>query len=154
MTSADGAGPLVVVGLDGSASSVAALSWAAEYADATGGTVRAVLAWHYPAAGPAPAGPAPGVVTEEVRQSLQDNLDRAVAKVYSDRPAARLETRMSFGHPAQVLIDESQTADLLVVGQRGRGAFTGMLLGSVSIHCVTNAECPVIVVRGRSGQGE
>jgi nucleotide-binding universal stress UspA family protein len=46
-----------------------------------------------------------------------------------------------------VLIDESAQADLLVVGHRGRGAFTGMLLGSVSVHCVNGAHCPVVVVR-------
>jgi nucleotide-binding universal stress UspA family protein len=47
-----------------------------------------------------------------------------------------------------VLVNESEGADLLVVGNRGHGAFHGMLLGSVSIHCVTNATCPVVVVRG------
>jgi nucleotide-binding universal stress UspA family protein len=46
--------------------------------------------------------------------------------------------------------EESRQADLLVVGHRGHGAFTGMLLGSVSMHCVTNAACPVVVVRSRS----
>ena len=58
------------------------------------------------------------------------------------------ETRLSYGHPAQVLIDESAEADLLVVGHRDREAFTGMLLGSVSVHCVNGAHCPVVVVRG------
>jgi len=47
-----------------------------------------------------------------------------------------------------VLIEASKEADLLVVGSHGRGAFTGMLVGTVSIHCVTGAFCPVVVVRG------
>ena len=55
---------------------------------------------------------------------------------------------MAYGHPAEALIGESEDASLLVVGYRGHGAFPGMLVGSVSIHCVTNARCPVVVVRG------
>jgi nucleotide-binding universal stress UspA family protein len=47
----------------------------------------------------------------------------------------------------KALIEASKSASLLVVGSRGHGAFSGMLLGSVSIHCVTSASCPVTVVR-------
>ena len=57
----------------------------------------------------------------------------------------------AYGHPAQALIEASNEADLLVVGSHGHGAFTGMLVGSVSIHCVTGAFCPVVVVRGSDG---
>lgn len=53
------------------------------------------------------------------------------------------------GHPAPVLIDTSRSADLLVVGSHGHGAFTGMLLGPVSQHCVQHATCPVLVYRPR-----
>lgn len=49
-------------------------------------------------------------------------------------------------HPAEALIDVAAEADLLVVGSRGRGGFSGLLLGSVSQQCVTHARCPVIVV--------
>jgi nucleotide-binding universal stress UspA family protein len=51
------------------------------------------------------------------------------------------------GHPAQVLLDAGETAELLVVGNRGHGGFSGMLLGSVSQYLVTHAHCPVVVVR-------
>jgi nucleotide-binding universal stress UspA family protein len=109
-----------------------------------------VLAWHYPgAAGGPPTGVAPSVVREETEQRVSGELAEAVARVYPETSAASVETRVSYGHPAQVLIDESKDADLLVVGSHGHGSFTGMLLGSVSIHCVTNASCPVVVVRGR-----
>jgi nucleotide-binding universal stress UspA family protein len=64
------------------------------------------------------------------------------------RPRRMCRTEVAYGHPSQVLVEKSKTADLLVVGNRGHGAFTGMLVGSVSIHCVTNAVCPVVVVRG------
>jgi nucleotide-binding universal stress UspA family protein len=139
---------LVVVGVDGSAHSVAALDWAARYAAATGATVRAVFAWHYPTA----AGLPPGVTPEPVRHQTEDlerhHLDDAVAQVYPPEARAEVDAQIAYGHPAQVLIDMSKEADLLVVGGSGHSAFTGMLLGSVSIHCVTGAFCPVTVIRG------
>ncbi len=147
--SADDVARVVVVGVDGSEESIAALRWAARYQAATGATVRAVVSWHFPAAaGPAPYGVAPKPISDEVRANMQETLDKAVAEVYGSAPPDRLETKVDYGHPAQVLVDESEHADLLVVGHRGHGAFTGMLIGSVSIHCVTHSHCPVVVVRG------
>jgi nucleotide-binding universal stress UspA family protein len=140
---------VVVVGVDGSAESIAALGWARNYAAAAGAKVRAVHAWHYPAAfGIAPEGKAPRSVTSEVEQRVRDDLAKAVAQVYPEQADAQAETALRYGHPVEVLVDESKTASLLVVGHHGHGAFTGMLFGSVSIHCVTSAACPVVVVRG------
>jgi nucleotide-binding universal stress UspA family protein len=146
---------LVVVGVDGSPQSVAALHWAARYAGATGAAVRAVFAWHYPtAAGEAP----PGVAPEPVRHQMEDlerrHLDDAVAQVYPPEARGEVDAQIAYGHPAQVLIGMSKEADLLVVGGSGYGAFTGMLAGSVSIHCVTHAFCPVTVVRGTEADAE
>jgi nucleotide-binding universal stress UspA family protein len=150
MTEAGAAPQVVVAGVDGSAHSIAALSWASRYAAATGATVRAVLAWHYPATvGGPPVGVAPDPVRQETEEQMRQHLAEAVAKVYPDPSAAAVETRVRYGHPAPVLIEESQDADLLVVGSHGHGAFTGMLVGSVSLHCVNNAACPVVVVRSR-----
>jgi nucleotide-binding universal stress UspA family protein len=140
--------PVVAVGIDGSAESIAALGWASRYAAATGAKVRAVHAWHYPAALGVPEGKAPEQVTGEVEQRMRDELAQAVAQVYPDPARAQVETAVRYGHPVQVLIDESKNADLLVVGHHGHNAFTGMLVGSVSIHCVTSAACPVVVVSG------
>jgi nucleotide-binding universal stress UspA family protein len=143
---------LVVVGVDGSAESVHALGWAARYATATGARVQALLAWHYPAAaGQAPVGVAPEPVRSQTEARERATLDEAIGKAYSGQLGQAAEARFSYGHPAQVLIDASREADLLVVGHRGHGAFTGMLLGSVSIHCVTGAFCPVVVVRDSDG---
>jgi nucleotide-binding universal stress UspA family protein len=137
---------LVVAGVDGSAESVAALKWAAAYASATGAALRAVIAWHYPTAvGPAPSGTAPASVSEEVRENMATVLARTVTAA---APGVEVDQVVGYGHPAQLLVDASQEADLLVVGCRGHGAFTGMMVGSVSIHCVTHAHCPVVVVRG------
>lgn len=148
MTNESGHRPLVVVGVDGSAESVTALRWAARYAAASGASVRVVLAWHRPpGAGVAPAD-ASGPASAQARRRIESDLARAVAEVYPDPAAAGVETAICDGHPAQVLIDESKNADLLVVGHRGQGAFTGMTLGSVSIHCVGHASCSVAVIRG------
>jgi len=144
----EGDGGLVVVGVDGSEESVAALRWAGAYAKATGATVRALIAWHYPdVAGMAPVGHAPAPIRHESLQHVQDTLDQAVRKVYPDPAAAGAQTRIAYDHPSQALVEASREASLLVVGSRGHGAFTGMLLGSVSMHCVTGAFCPVTVVR-------
>ena len=141
---------LVVVGVDGSEESVAALGWAARYASAVGAQVRVIAARHYPAAaGTAPVGVAPEPVRAQAEQYVREHLTAAIAKVYQGSAADHVETKLAYGHPAQVLLEESNDADLLVVGHRGRGAFTGMLVGSVSTHCVTHATCPVVVVRTR-----
>lgn len=142
--------PHVVVGVDGSPESIQALAWAARYASATGATISAVHAWHYQAAGPAPAGQPPQVITDEVRAMMHETLDKALNQVFGTTKPDKVGTKVAYGHPAMVLVNESEGADLLVVGNRGHGAFHGMQLGSVSIHCVTNATCPVAVVRRSS----
>jgi nucleotide-binding universal stress UspA family protein len=152
MTSGSSGQELVVVGVDGSAESVRALTWAVRYASATGARVQALLVWHYPdAAGQAPVGVAPEPIRRQTEKQMHAALDDAIAKAHDGQEAAGVEKRLGYGHPAQVLIDASGEADLLVVGRHGHGAFTGMLLGSVSIHCVTGAFCPVVVVRDSDG---
>jgi nucleotide-binding universal stress UspA family protein len=152
MTGEGGGQELVVVGVDGSAESVAALRWAARYATATGARVQALLAWHYPGAvGGPPIELTPEAVHEHTEAEMRETLDAAVAKAYDGQEAAGVEKGTPYGHPAQTLIEASREADLLVLGSHGHGAFTGMLVGSVSIHCVTGAFCPVVVVRAREG---
>jgi nucleotide-binding universal stress UspA family protein len=149
MNSEGGGQELVVVGVDGSAESVAALRWAARYAAATGARVRTLLAWHYPGAvGGPPVEKAPEAIHEQTDAHMHETLDAAIAKAYEGQEATGVEKSTAYAHPAQALIEASKEADLLVVGHRGHGAFTGMLVGSVSIHCVTGAFCPVVVVRG------
>jgi nucleotide-binding universal stress UspA family protein len=151
--SSEGSGQeLVVVGVDGSAQSVAALRWAARYATATGARVRALVAWHYPGAvGGPPTEVAPKTVHDQTEAQMHETLDAAIAQAYEGQDSAGAEKHTAYGHPAQALIEASKEADLLVVGRHGRGAFTGMTLGSVSIHCVTGAFCPVLVVRHGNG---
>jgi nucleotide-binding universal stress UspA family protein len=152
MSSESSGHELVAVGVDGSAESVEALRWAARYATATGARVRALLAWHYPTAvGEEPVGVAPEAIRAQTEAQMNETLDAAIAQAYEGQDSAGAEKHTAYGHPAQALIEASKEADLLVVGRHGRGAFTGMLLGSVSIHCVTGAFCPVVVVRGSNG---
>jgi nucleotide-binding universal stress UspA family protein len=139
-------GVRIVVGVDGSPLSVAALRWALRQAELTGAAVDVVYAWHMPAAdGWAPA--------MELAQSLvragEQGLVDAVAEVAGDRPAVPVHTRVTEGNAAAVLLQAAEGAALLVVGSRGHGGFVGALLGSVSQHCVQHAPCPVVVVRGK-----
>lgn len=147
MASDSEAGQVVVVGVDGSDPSIAALNWAGRYGAATGASVQALHIWHYPTGAGLPPGITPESVTDEVTANQRKELGEAIDKAHLD-PDAHVEARIAYGHPAQVLIDESKTASLLVLGYKGHGGFTGMLTGSVSLQVVHHAECPVVVVRG------
>ena len=147
MASDGESGQVVVVGVDGSDPSVAALSWASRYGAATGATVRAVRVWHYPTAAGLPPGKTPEPVENEVEGWVRDELSQAVTKANPDS-SAQVETKIVYGHPAEALIDESRGESLLVLGHRGHGGFAEALTGSIVIHCVNHAACPVVVVRG------
>jgi len=147
MASEGDARPPAVVGVDGSDGSVAALRWAVRYGAATGTPVRAVLVWHYPtAAGQPPVGHAPEAVTQEVEGHEAAILREAIRKAAADAPGADVHGEVVYGHPVEVLIEESGHADVLVVGRRGHEGFLARHLGSVSLHCVNAAQCPVVVV--------
>jgi nucleotide-binding universal stress UspA family protein len=75
-------------------------------------------------------------------------LEESVGAVLGAHPEIAATTEVVEGHPALVLVDASKTAALLVVGSRGHGEFTGMLLGSVSEFLSTHAHCPVVIIRG------
>jgi nucleotide-binding universal stress UspA family protein len=141
----NGGKQLVVVGVDGSTESEAALRWAGGYAAGIGARLRAVMAWHYHSTVGPTTGRTPKPVTDEVSAEMTETLTTTIAKADL---GVSVEPTLGYGHPAEVLVGESAQADLLVVGNRGHGAFTGMLVGSVSMHCVTHAHCPVVVVRG------
>jgi nucleotide-binding universal stress UspA family protein len=146
MASDGESGQVVVVGVDGSDPSVAALTWASRYGAATGATVRAVRVWHYPTAAGLPPGKTPEPVETEVEGWVRDELSQAVTKANPDS-SAQVESKIVYGHPAEALIDESRGESLLVLGHRGHGGFAEALTGSIVIHCVNHAACPVVVVR-------
>lgn len=137
---------VILVGIDGSESSVAALKWAAGQARLTGCSLEVVTAWQYPVTfGWAPAWPPEFDPAKEAAEAL----DGIVADALGGEPRIDVRQIVVEGHPAQVLVEASDRAEHLVVGSRGHGAFTGMLLGSVSEHCASSASCPVTVVRHR-----
>ncbi|MGO9342651.1 MAG: universal stress protein [Acidimicrobiales bacterium] len=137
----------VIVGVDGSDSSLEALRWAVDYGRAVGAVVQAIRTWHYPWA----MQTAPAQTDASVEKQIQGELDDAVARAGIDTSDVTVERVVKEGHASLVLVNESATADLLVVGSRGRGEFAGMLLGSVSQHCAHGAHCPVVIVRHDRG---
>jgi nucleotide-binding universal stress UspA family protein len=140
----------IVVGVDGSPGSRKALAWAMTQARLTGATVEAVAAWEEPVmllGYGYPIGETGNLEGDGLAAITQKIVDDTVAAVVAEQgEPAGVRTRTVMGHPAQVLTDAAVGAQLLVVGSRGHGTFAGMLLGSVSQHCVQHANCPVVVV--------
>jgi len=146
MTSEDTeGGDVVVVGVDGSEPSRDALRWAVHYARTTGAIVRAVTVWHFPAS--FGWGSALAIPEADLEGDARAALKATVEQVAGTEGAFTLQTEVVEGPPALMLLRAAADADLLVVGSRGHGAFAGMLLGSVSEHCVHHANCPVVVIR-------
>ena len=140
----------IVVGVDGSDSSRAALEWAYDEAAHHGAVLTVVNAWHPPSLPMAPPyGHLPPEDYEhQPRREAMALLEQFTSQLVPMTPAVDVRTSVEEGkNPAEVLIDRSAEADLLVVGSRGHGGFIGMLLGSVSQHIVGHANCPVVIVR-------
>ena len=140
-------GPRVVVGIDFSAGSRAALVFALEDAARRGVPVDAVSAYRPPDYW-MDFNAVSAYEPERLREAALDRLRTFVADVLPDgpQPPPPVHLRTAMGTAADVLTLESHDADLLVVGSRGHGGFAHMLLGSVSIQCTQHASCPVTVV--------
>ena len=139
----------IVVGIDNSAASAEALRWALAHARLTGGSVEAVAAWQMPLMYASAYGwTPPGIHDDEgIARYAEKALAETVAQVMDgeDNPVG-VTIRVLEGPAAQVLLAAGKGAELLVLGSRGHGAFAGMLLGSVSQHCVQHATCPTVVI--------
>jgi nucleotide-binding universal stress UspA family protein len=141
----------IVVGVDGSPSSVAALRWAINEAELTGDTVEAIIVWQYSfAAGGYGWAPIVADYDIDLRAIAEKALTEAVDKAAGPECQVTIERRVIEGYAATELVDASADADLLVVGSRGHGTFTDALIGSVSQNCAHHAKCPVVIVRGRN----
>lgn len=141
--------PVIVVGIDGSRCSEDALRWAAKQAQLTDAEVHAVIAWQSPSS----YGYYVDYSDADAAADAEKTLERVISESLDIPASAPVTSVVVKGRPAEVLVDASRSADLLVVGGCGRGAFTGMLLGSVSQHCVQHATCPVVVVRSSAQDG-
>lgn len=140
-------GHRIVAGVDGSASSLAALRWAIRQAEPTDSSVDAVMAWESPAA----SGFGWGIgMTDstDYGELATKTVTEAISSVAGSACPVTVRPMTGVGNAAQVLLDASDGADLLVVGCRGHGGFASALLGSVSQHCTHHAHCPVVVIRG------
>jgi len=145
----------IIVGVDGSDSSRAALRWAADAAAAQGVGLRAIAAWQYPAQAATPAGPVRLPGPDEMDQQTCDSL-RGIVREVLGSSAGPVEIEAGRGPASTVLLGAAarSEADMLVVGARGLGGFSGLLLGSVSQQCVEYSPCPVVVLRDDSGPAD
>jgi nucleotide-binding universal stress UspA family protein len=136
----------VVVGVDGSAAARAALEWAVQDARRRGCRVDAVSAWHPDygfVIGAESAAVVMSMSPEAMRAAAQAGLDKAVEGL----EGVEIRRILVEADPRTALVDASEDAELLVVGNRGHGAIVEAILGSVSSHCVHHAACPVVVIR-------
>jgi nucleotide-binding universal stress UspA family protein len=159
---------VIVVGVDGSPGSDAALRWALAEAKLRGVALRAVTVYEppqLPLAGPLAGAPgvlAPPAGTEEeverARSALattaQRVLDDALARLGDEaRAGVTIESAPLEGSAAETLIDAGRDAELLVLGSRGRGGFVGLLLGSVSQQCAQHPPCPAVILPPPEDEG-
>jgi nucleotide-binding universal stress UspA family protein len=144
----------IVVGIDGTEHSAAALRWAADEAALRSATLVVVHAWSFiPITTPADSGLVPMAWT--------DNMDVLDASRAAAERTAAAQTREVLGEkndavvkvvegaPVAALLEAAAEADLLVVGNQGRGNFASALLGSTSAEVADAAPCPVVIVRAQ-----
>jgi nucleotide-binding universal stress UspA family protein len=136
----------IVVGVDGSKCSQAALEFAAEEAAFRGARLLVVSAWEVPQSAVLVAGAAPGII-DSFREEAETIVREAVARATRLQPSVSCESRVIEGHPGHMLLEQAREATLAVVGSRGRGGFASLLLGSVSQQVVHHSPCSVVVVR-------
>ncbi|MER7505047.1 universal stress protein [Nonomuraea pusilla] len=142
----------IVVGFDGSEPSLDAVNWAGREAalrEATLHIVHAVARWTPDVL----LVPEPSGWDVEAEAAARRQLEEAALRARAGRPHLPVTTDLAAGSAAEALIAAAEGADLLVVGSRGRGGFTALLLGSVSRHVATRAPCPVAVVPQPRGAG-
>jgi nucleotide-binding universal stress UspA family protein len=137
----------IVVGIDGSEYSPAALQLAGRMASALKAPVEVItcLGWsdfYLPSRLPPGNLEAPEQLESVARRLVDEAIERAYG---TDRPD-NLSVTVKEGAPAKVLVEESRNAQLLVVGRRGHGGVLGQFIGSVSAACSAHAHCPVLVV--------
>jgi nucleotide-binding universal stress UspA family protein len=143
----------IVVGVDGSEASKAALRFALEEARLRQSSLRVIYAWKHavgglythPTGAPGRRPPSPPKSRAQKEQEWLRGFVRTVV------PRADVEMTESAveGDPVPALLEAAKEAELLVVGSRGQGGFAGLLLGSVSQQCAQHAPCPVVIVRRR-----
>ena len=134
----------IVVGVDGSDGSDIGLDWAIEQAIRCDAELVLVHGWTYPYQGPRTGVSEP---RDDMRLDAMRTLEVSALRVKNVAPALRCHSIISEQSPAKAIIDAGKEADLVVVGSRGHGGFSALLLGSVSRTVLQHAAVPVVVVR-------
>ena len=134
----------VVVGVDGSPQSRRALRWAAQEAKLRNAHLSVIHAYSLPHLGAEQA--LSTEVIARVQREAKDLVENEVDELGEMAAGLDVSCAAAEGGPAQVLLEVAREADLLVVGSRGRGGFTALLLGSVSQQCAHHTACPVVIV--------
>lgn len=140
----------IVVGIDGSDHSTRALRVAAVLAQALKHRLHVIGCWSRPDVYLAAQIPVDGFPDRDPMEWETARLvTDAVERVFGLERPRGLITGIRYGHPAQILVQESARARLLVVGRRGQGGFLGLRLGSVSSACIAHAHCPILIVNSQ-----
>ncbi|NMH99306.1 universal stress protein [Pseudonocardia acidicola] len=141
------AGAPVVAGVDGSDSALEAVRWAAREAARRGSPLRLVNAFGWMSTERVTDPGLGDSYREVLLDAARDEVARAAAAATETAPGVQIDRQVSSGYPVAVLTNESASAQLVVVGNRGLGGFSGLLAGSVAIALAAHAACPVVVVR-------
>lgn len=137
----------IVVGIDDSDSARQALHWAMNEAELRKVPVHAIHTLTYVTWAEPWVIPSVDNVRESVMADAKSFLSTEIEKALQEHVGVQVEQVVAEGPAAEILIEASKDAEMVVVGSRGRGGFAGLLLGSVSQHVVHHAHCPVVVVR-------
>ena len=144
----------IVVGVDGSSSARRALKWAVTEAEAWGAELTAIAAVPMASGAGALAWLPAAVDREQVLADVRSGLDRAINEALEGHEGVTVRRHALDGNPAELLAEFSTAVDLVVVGSRGRGGFSGLLLGSTSQAVLSHASCPVLVAPTHHAKGE
>lgn len=134
----------IVVGVDGSPGSYSAARWAAREARLRGDRLVLAHGWYVPATLGLADAVGPVVDWSFVEQGAREVVEKVRRSIDGD--GIEIEELLVQDHPVPALLSAAEGADLLVVGTRGLGGFSGMLMGSVSQGVLHHADCPVTVV--------
>ena len=143
----------VVVGVDGSAVSKAALAWALEEARVRHATLEVVIAWSYLDQPPQEEGESAGFRPDFGEDDARRILDEMLAEVAGTEPGVEVVKTVVCDLAHRALLAAAEGADLVVVGARGLGGLREALLGSVSHEVLQHARCPVVVIRHPARDG-
>lgn len=140
----------IVVGVDGSPSANAATEWAAQEADLRQAKLELVHAWNYPNLGYGGY----VAVLEDFEKDAGAVLEEVATAVKKAHPQLELISSLVQGPTAQSIIEKAKEADMVVVGSRGKGGFTGLLLGSVGQQLVHHCPAPVVIIHLPASESE